>query len=379
MMESNETFPDSIMLRKIVSILLEKYNITGFHEFPNEYMSVQLEYFVMSSFITYVLPVIVGLGSIGNLLAFAVLQTKKFRTTSVGFVLSALMVVDTLVLLVDCLPWWLAFLNWSLEFATYSKAGCVLSLFKAFFLIHISAWSLALLTAERLVIVVIPMKGRQWCSRRRMITAWCIVVLLAALLNSHVTWNYAFIPEGNVTTGGAAHASCSLQRDAQVSVFNWLVSLFLSILPAAFLFVANIVILLRLMRSRQLRRQISNQTSTNRVFDSTTIMLFTTSITFLVLTGPYVIVNFVWNYVEITSYKVELRFDLILHISIIMLFLNSAINFLLYCVSGSQFRMAFKDLFRKCRSRSDPVLYTMETRSVDSPNPSSPRKISNRN
>ena len=66
-------------------------------------------------------------------------------------------------------------------------------------------------------------------------------------------------------------------------------------------------------------------------------MLLTISFTFIVLTGPIVLLNSIWpeeNYPYLS-----------LEISIILEYLNHAINGFLYCLSGSRFRNELKKLF----------------------------------
>ncbi|ELT95903.1 hypothetical protein CAPTEDRAFT_137937, partial [Capitella teleta] len=128
--------------------------------------------------------IIITFGAIGNTMSFVVLQKKTFRQSSVGFVLSALLVLDTLMLAV-----WGAYNE--IGDASYHFPGgnirrksdflCKL-LSMSGFLPLMSAWSLVLLTAERLAVVFYPLKAREFCTRRNVIFAWLAIALVIFFL-----------------------------------------------------------------------------------------------------------------------------------------------------------------------------------------------------
>ena len=61
-------------------------------------VSQRVEYRVGVSIIRHVLPVVIGLGTVGNVLSFLVLMRKRMRNTSVYFYLAMLACADTVVL-----------------------------------------------------------------------------------------------------------------------------------------------------------------------------------------------------------------------------------------------------------------------------------------
>ena len=103
---------------------------------------------------------------------------------------------------------------------------------------------------------------------------------------------------------------------------------------------ANLAIIYKFLVAK-FRNRNGNTQSTNQALSKSatrgTTMLLTISFTFIVLTGPIVLLNSIWpeeNYPYLS-----------LEISIILEYLNHAINGFLYCLSGSRFRNELKKLF----------------------------------
>ena len=81
-----------------------------------------------------------------------------------------------------------------------------------------------------------------------------------------------------------------------------------------------------------------------------TFILLVVSVTYILLTSPAnvsdVISNALW---DPYSRKREAQVTLLQCVMDLMAYCNSAVNMLLYCVSGSKFRQELKSLFRSCK------------------------------
>ena len=62
------------------------------------HMTRRTEYKIGMAIITHILPVVIVLGTVGNMLSFIVLMRKRMRYTSVYFYLAMLACADTVVL-----------------------------------------------------------------------------------------------------------------------------------------------------------------------------------------------------------------------------------------------------------------------------------------
>lgn len=137
--------------------------------------------------VIYVFPAIICVGTLGNALSFAVLGRSRMRRTSVYLYLMALACVDTAVLYLSAFKTWLRVVV-DFEFLHVSDAACRTTLFAVQLVMHMSAWLLVLVTADRFIAVWFPFRAATMCSARR---ARLAILTLAAVLvayNLHLFW-----------------------------------------------------------------------------------------------------------------------------------------------------------------------------------------------
>ena len=96
--------------------------------------------------------------------------------------------------------------------------------------------------------------------------------------------------------------------------------------------------------------QVKGKTS-----NSTTIMLTTVGVVFLLTTTPKAIYYFGLGYglLPETTNKDWARIYLAYIITTLLVFLNSALNFILYCLTGTKFRLAFLETFGFCKKQKN--------------------------
>ncbi|ELU01842.1 hypothetical protein CAPTEDRAFT_191263 [Capitella teleta] len=299
--------------------------------------------------------IVVALGAIGNMMSFAVLQRKTFRQSSVGFVLSALLVMDTLMLALWCG-------NNSTRYANYrypsnikyeSDFMCKLQSISGF-LPLVSAWSMVLVTAERLAVVFYPVKAHELCTRRNVMFAWFATALVICFLCLPRIWITSL-------RSGNSEKFCWIEDQYNISKSSYYVMSSLSILiPSLFLFGANISIAARLSRSQSFRRQHSNGSEGNQRSRSMTAMLLCDSTIFLVLN---VLTMIITQALIVSEKRFPYGIICALHFTNLLQYLNNAINFLLYCMSGSQFRNELVKLFRSCKMQIYTFISILTSRS----------------
>ena len=323
---------------------------------------------------------LIALGTAMNLISIAVHSRKAFKSTSVGFFLICLAVTDSLILtflysvtasksfnmgshflncdLVHDLDW-----NGDGHTVILNDWCKDLSFFFSFFesfLPQVAAWSLVILTFERLVLVVSPVSGKQLVTRDRVVTAWVLFTVLLIGLNIipvplRLKCLTSDVRVYNGPTYLNKYAQCT---ESFMRIWVWVRACMQSFVPATFMFIANIIIIIKLAKRNKKRRKICNNAKKD---NSTTITLLVVSFAFIILTPWNALYNntdqkfekATGNYVS--EYGIDIRVApmdaFCSHIGRHLLFLNSTINFLLYCISGAKLRQEFLDMIKSCKKK----------------------------
>ena len=279
---------------------------------------------------------ILTMGTIGNILTLCVLLRTTFSKKSFAVFLRALAVADTLCMWLDTRTMDLFYfdgfartvistgMEWQCRFHVFGWAPvCV-----------ISSWMLVLVTIERAIIVYRPHQASVHCTYPKAVAAVVFVWLL---------W----------TCVGAIYSLTATFKDiCYDSLIKFSVAIVLYIfLPYIIIVTCNIMIIVRLHKARKARVEITPSGSRLKTYSTNiSVMLVTNSFMFVGLTLPRVIflmLNLKW--------PIPLA---VLQVCEFMRRSNHAVNFLLYCVSGTLFRREAKLMFREifgrftCRKQS---------------------------
>ena len=170
--DGNET--DNVTMSIEDASHLATANYTGNMTLPTNATIIQDETTIPVDYIytllfTYVSPIIIILGTIGNVLTLVVLQSRYYRNSPSTFILSALALTDTGVLLCGLMRHWINNItNYELDIRTLTRGTCWIHIYFTYLLPQLSSWSLALLTVERMASVMWPFKAKQLFSKRIM-------------------------------------------------------------------------------------------------------------------------------------------------------------------------------------------------------------------
>ncbi|CAH1791120.1 unnamed protein product [Owenia fusiformis] len=206
---------------------------------------------------------------------------------------------------------------------------------------------LVCVTVDRVILVYLPLKAKSICTKGNTTVNICIVTLLIIGVNCH--WIFS------VVKGGENQFSCPYQdgfKEFHVKYWPWIDASVASLGPFTILIVCNILIAVQLFKAGQLRKRrmnVSNSKQDNTK-KSVTIMLVTISVVFLCLTSPIVFEvmrklarrN---NEEEVPTLAERARETLFWVIVNMLMYLNSAVNFVMYCLSGTKFRESMRELF----------------------------------
>ncbi|KAK3098051.1 hypothetical protein FSP39_015603 [Pinctada imbricata] len=314
------------------------------------------EYRVSNILGIYIFPIIVGLGTIGNLLSFLVFIRKSMRSSSTCFYMMVMAVADTLVLYFNALRKWLSFLN-GYDAVTESEIGCKIFTFLSYFSFAWSAWLLVAMTIERFIAIHFPLKAPRIATPGKAKKVIFALFLILFAWNCHFLWTVT-MDDSNQCIPGEDYKKF---HDYYVP---WMDAFVYSFIPFAVLITFNILIIrdtsiaMRNRRTLRGRNPLRDaQTDSRAQFHQRlTIILLSVSFTFLVCSCPKVVLiairdtqfqfyfdNGIPNFHEIAKYVFVSR------LSDLFLYINHSFNFVLYSIHGKKFRKEMKNLFL-CRN-----------------------------
>ena len=292
----------------------------------------------------YVSPIIIIFGSIGNIISIFVFSQKDLRSKSTSVLLIALGIVDTILLNAGLLPLWISEVI-DIDIITLTAVGCKLHLFFAFTPIYCSAWILVAITIERLFAVVSPIRSREIFSHRRAVYLVIIIIVCIGVLNVHFLWTHSLYDfDGEII--------CSFMDEYIVfyeNVFFYLDAVIASYIPFMIMLVCNIAIISIVFKANKKRESMStfSKETPGRMGQMTTILLLL-NFTFLFTTSPVVIVTSFFDVLFWSGKDPDMEsFYLAHNVTALLSYLNSSLNFVLYCLSGEKFRSDLSNIMSK--------------------------------
>ncbi|KAK2148427.1 hypothetical protein LSH36_498g00061 [Paralvinella palmiformis] len=336
-----------------ISADLDRMNITGtmhvrsYEEPLMEFPAYRLH----KRLITYLPPILILLGTIGNVLSVIILSRRSLRKQSTYFYLATLSSADTVVLYVGLLRIWLGEILGQ-DIRDRSDWSCRIISFLGYTISDFSGWLIIAVTLERFFAVRYPFRVSGSRGRQRALKVVGAMLLLMSLVNCHFFWSVrvVYMKHGDEYT---AKCHCTEPYLKLIDdVWPWVDALIYSFLPFVVILVLNTLIIRQLVRARRRRVALSSAVTCRkchaadgcRVSDrdggKITVMLLVISLAFLVTTLPM-------NVALITSkFLVKRRPDigtlirlrLVLTVTELLMYLNHSINFLLYCAAGHRFR-----------------------------------------
>ena len=293
-------------------------------------------------------PIIFLFGTVGNILSIVVLRQEKLWRMPTTPYLIALAIVDILVLWIGIPIWWLGWVT-SINLRN-AEGNCdflwVNRYFRAF-LFDLSAWIIAAVTVQRLVSVCFPLRARFWTSKKNIGIVLAILGIALAILNLSPLYRAIANPECRVNDASAIVAVCV---DFPIGFC----------IPFLTILISNVIIIIKVRSSRTFREASAQSGSSfrrKRAERRLTVMLLLVSFVFLVCVSPRRIIK---------AYNVASRWNrsfkkVNMPIVPLLFYVNNGINFLLYMVSGPDFRKEFLRLFRGAQSRESSSSMQMNT------------------
>ncbi len=295
---------------------------------------VQFESNVAKNMWIYGSPVLITVGTMGNLLSAVVMLRQNLRKCTTSLYLLVLAVADTLVLYTGLLRHWIKEL-FGTDIRDGSIAACRIHFFVLYLTIHVEAWIIVCVGIERMVAVFFPHKAKHIFTRRFAACQMAIIGAILAVFNSHYYWTITLVY-------GHCDEDPRYKHFTQ-NVFPWIHFSLTSLIPFLVMIVANSAISAKLIRANYAKKVKLNVKKDVKL-TSMTVILLSISVIFLLTTGPMSVLHIILLPIDDqTAYR-------LLWSSLNLLFYtNYSVNFLLYCVSAPLFR---RELIEICRRNS---------------------------
>ncbi|KAK6180135.1 hypothetical protein SNE40_012340 [Patella caerulea] len=304
-------------------------------------------------------PIYTTFGILGNILSFTVIVSSNLIQSTTCMYMIVIAVLDTVILIPRT--------GVLMEIYNRDLIICNLASFLFYFPIHCVALLIVAMTFERYIVVKYPLKAAGWVTKTRTKRIILAVVVFSSLINiPQITMKRIAFDAENFKT------RCFYEGESNVfffaKIYPWIDAIVYCYFPVSSLMILNILIIKNLKTSKQNLNECTNRRSViNKQQTQITIMLILVSCAFLILTGPVGAMLVIEKYLWIPKSLEDLgRFHLIHAVTDNMMFINHALNFILYVVSGKKFRKELKIIFlnkmlckycfrKKCAQREEQI------------------------
>lgn len=313
--------------------------------------------------VIWIIGPIILFGVTGNILSIITLRTRSFRMFQSTFLLIALACCDTGVLLIDAMYDWIDKVTGDdFDLALVNRGFCKLPLFVGYLMVVLSAWTLVLITLERLISVSRPDLVHLF-STNRIRVGWALMLGILVSLTLYepilvdIFKTSHFDPETNTTT---FEKDCDFRpKDREMlSDFSFWWDLFLgSVMPGLLIFIFNAIIIRKFAGPYRHFGDRSMIPQPTRKPSSITVMLVVVSIVFLITTFPvrlYQVGYRSW-WKDLAKSPIQSEKESLTYTCLaILYYINNAINFILYMAVNPLFRRAFLGVFC-CKKAEEPA------------------------
>ena len=310
----------------------------------DDYMDDYTENTVAMVMVKGVWPVVILAGTVGNIMTFMVLIRRRMRRTPVYFYLAMLACADTSVLYLSGFKTWLRVMT-GIEILHLSDSMCKICMFCFLQSLHLSALFIVAITMDRFLTLWFPFNETSLCVIRKAKIMSLIFFVALLLYNVHVFWTI-----GLQEIDGYKMCNPLRENTFMCNIFPWLKLSLYTLVPFFIVFALNCATILKLFQAHaQFKR--NNEIRSHRIKAGqyrVTIMLLGVSMSWLALTAPFTLYSF-FSHRVIETARAQAREFLFKTVCFTLLYINHAINFYIYCLSGKRFRQELKEFMTSFR------------------------------
>ena len=310
------------------------------------------EYKAAQSIWKIVSPILLVLGTLGNILSIIVLCRKNVRKSTTSVYLTVLAISDIMFLYSGLLRQWIL-ATFDVDIRKTSEFVCKVNFFLVYYFADLSAWLLTALTFERVVLVWNPHRGKIVCSRVSAATVVGVILISLLLFNGHLLFGNGISHElqGNVTVTKECTRIGEEYNDFFIRIWPWIDLAKFCIGPFLLLLIGNSLIVIKIVWNR---KKLSSRvgptleavSSAQKKSSSATALLFTLNAVYFITATPISVYLIQFDgWADPTDFQGVATDRLLWVLCNVLMYANNTFNFVLYCLSGRRFRHEVKRLF----------------------------------
>ena len=141
---------------------------------------------------SYLSILIVVFGTVGNGLTLLMMTSRQCRKSSFTVYITALAVVDIIVLWVWLFSYWL-FDTFEIDIEGSNSAMCKLSTLMTYWGQQVASWLVVALTVERFYCTHFPIQARWYCHQKTGMKVVSALITVLLLINSHILYGFTTV------------------------------------------------------------------------------------------------------------------------------------------------------------------------------------------
>ncbi|CAF3949835.1 unnamed protein product [Rotaria sp. Silwood1] len=293
-----------------------------------------------------------------SLILLVVLTNSRLNRSSFSVYIKSMAISDTLVLVLKLM----SYENKTLQ-TLYWPSMCTGLVFLSDASTLLSIWTIVLITVERALVVLFPLRIKKFVSASRARVLIILITIVSLIFSTRVL----FIPiDVSPEQKKRCHPISSWQKYRQLN--ETITEFILCFIPLTIVIIGNCITLHTVKRAVFRRHQIL----TNHIYlrkskseineNQLMLMLLMVTIMFTVYFLPFTIINVIsrWG-LPFDLCFTQKSFENYLIIRSLCEFLkdlNFCTNFIIYCISGHKFRYAFFSFIRRCNRLFPSLRYS---------------------
>jgi len=300
-----------------------------------------------------ILILLIVVGVFGNIISFVVfLKGRRCSRNIFSLYFKALAIADLYVLISHGIPFALMIYDYSLNIFAIHDVMCKFAVLNYPVCFQVSAWITVAVTIDRTITINSSVRYHKLTSAKYIYMKIVLIIVIFIAANVYFSVNaHIYILPGE-------QFCYSSQEESALTYHLFSVVVTLFILPVVITTVCN-VILLRVMYRRAANTSGMGLTPATAMLRRTTarhttykviaicVLQFVANAPMAIISGIHTLEVFkVITSVQLYSLFYDVQtFQGIRHVNVVLMYLCSSFNFILYCMVGSDFRRDLKDIF----------------------------------